>query len=165
MLVIVVFTAAGMSIYTMLIKKSDIQVISQNIGKLKKECEQYANMNGYSFNTISGAAMQQQGLIPSNWGTNGNWAYTPSNAGLVNYWIGVGPWGINSAFAVGVQGTSGFTLTNAGALKLCNLFSNQISQFGYNGSAYNVNNATSCNVIPNNNAEVPAGDQFFLGFE
>ena len=147
---------------------SEVSVVTQNISKLKSTCEQYAKMNGYSFNGLSAQALQTDGLLPASWtlaaGGDLNDIFPPNHS-FTGYWIGSpGSFGVQGSFVIGVDSQNN-SITNNMALQLCNNFINQLAGFVYNNTAYTVSTSNSCSiVIPGNNSPIPLG-QFFLGFQ
>ena len=147
---------------------SEVSAVTQNIPKLKSACEQYAKMNGYSFNGLSAQALQSDGLLPASWMLQGNGDVNdvfPPNHSFTGYWIGSpGPFGVQGSFVIGVDSQNN-SITNDMVLQLCNNFINQLAGFVYNDTAYAVSATNSCSiVIPRNNSPLLSG-QFFLGFQ
>jgi prepilin-type N-terminal cleavage/methylation domain-containing protein len=145
---------------------SEVSVVTQNISKLKSTCEQYAKMNGYSFNGLSAQALQTDELSPAGWTLSGDVNdILPPNHSFTGYWIGSpGPFGVQGSFTIGVD-SQNHSITNNMVLQLCNNFINQLAGFVYNNTAYAVAASNSCSiVIPGNNSPIPLG-QFFLGFQ
>lgn len=162
-LIAAILTAAGLYVYSGLTDSAKISVMVQNITKLKKLTKQYAEMNGYSFSNLSAASMKTDELLPSAWSTDGNWGYPPNRDMVAGYWIGVGPWGVPGAFAIGV---GGINLTSAMALNICNDFENQLAGIGYEDASYNISPTSTCaNIITNPNTTLLSDQEFFLGFE
>lgn len=164
MIVIAIIAAGSISVYNSVFSGADTAAIINNIGKLKTDTEQYASLNGGSFNNFSAASMQADGLIPNNWYINGNWGNPPNVNLVTGYWIGQGAWGIKGTFDIGFRDSNN-SITNSMAKQICADFENQIAGFGYNGNAYTISSGgANCNVIPANNQPLPDGLIFF-GFE
>jgi prepilin-type N-terminal cleavage/methylation domain-containing protein len=165
LIVIGALAAAGIGGYYMVFGATDTASIVQNVQKLKVMADQYASMNSGTFNGITAASMQQDGLLPAGWTIyGGQWANPPNQSRVWGYYINQNVLGLNEAFDIGFQGTNN-DITNNIAKNICNDFEDQITGFQYNGTVYSITTGgTNCNNIPANSSTAP-NDQLILGFE